>query len=145
MSHARTQIKDAMVSALQLGMSVTVQPGRIWTYQESELPIVGVYDGEEAQEQDDGTFDAIGRTLDLSCEIVLQAVDGNTADDALNALAAEIETVLGGERQVLGILDCVPVTWTTEASSEAETVTAKGLIGFEILYRTAIGAPDTII
>jgi hypothetical protein len=145
MSHARTQILDAMVAALQLGVTVTVQSGRIWTYQQNELPIVGVYTNEEAQDQDDGTFDAIGRTLELVVEAVAQGVDGNAVVDSLNVIAAEVETILGGERQVLGILDCIPAAWAVELSSEAETVTAKGLIGFEILYRTAIGAPGTII
>jgi hypothetical protein len=145
MSHARTQIQDAMVAALQLGVTATVQSGRIWTYQQAELPIVGVYTNEEAQEQDDGTFDVIGRTLELVCEAVAQGADGNAVVDSLNDIAVQVETVLGGERQVLGILDCIPAAWTVELSSEAETVTAKGLMGFEVLYRTAIGAPETII
>ena len=144
MAHARQQIQDAMVTALELGVTATVQAGRIWIYQESELPILGVYTNEEADSQDDGSFDAIGRTLELVCEAVAQGVDGNTVNNALNAIAVEVETVLGTQRTVLGILDCVPAAWSVELSSEAETVTGKALMGFEIDYRTAIGAPEVI-
>jgi hypothetical protein len=145
MSHARTQIQDAMVIALDAGVTATVQSGRVWTYQQEELPIVGVYANDEEQSVDDGSFDAIGRNLELVCEIVAQAIDGATVNDALNVVATEIETTLGSQRQALGIMDCTPATWTVEVNSEAETVTAKALMGFEVLYRTAIGTPEVIL
>lgn len=142
--HARIQIENAMVAALQLGVTAMVQAGRIWVYQQDELPIVGVYTNSEADSQDDGTFDAISRELDLVCEVVAQGVDGTTVNQSLNDVAVEIETVLGANRQVLGILDCVPATWTVELNSEAETVTGKAVMEFAVLYRTAIGDPENI-
>jgi hypothetical protein len=146
MSHARIQIQDAMVAALVTDVSLaTVKAGRVWVYQSGELPVVGVYTNEEAQSLDDGSFDAIGRELELICEVVAQGVDGNTVDIALNAVAVQIEESLGDERHVLGILDCVPAAWSAEFSTEGETVTGKGVMGFSVLYRTAIGSPETII
>jgi thiamine biosynthesis protein ThiC len=145
MSHARIQIQDALVAAMQLGVTATVNPGRIWIYQESELPIVGVYTASEEDSQDDGTFDAIGRTLDLVCEVVAQGVDGNTVNNALNDVAVEVETVLGVNREIVNVLDVMPESWEVDLSSEAETVTGKAVMTFTVLYRTAIGSPETII
>jgi len=146
MSHARIEIQDAMVAALQPDVDLaTVKAGRVWVYQPGELPVVGVYTNEEAQSLDEGTFDAIGRELELICEVVAQGVDGNTVDIALNAIAAQIETSLGDERHVLGILDCLPAAWSAEMTTEGDTITGKGVMSFSVLYRTAIGSPETII
>ena len=146
MSHARTQIQDAMDAALQTDVTLaTVTAGRIWVYQQGELPVVGVYTNEEVDSLDEGTFDAIGRELELICEVVAQGVDGNTVDNTLNDIAVQVETALGLEREVLGILDCVPSAWAAELTTEGETVTGKGVMGFNVLYRTAIGSPETII
>ena len=143
--HARQQIREAMVQALQMDVSLaTVNEGRIWAYQQTELPIIGVYTNEEAQSLDEGTFDAIGRELELVCEVVAQGVDGNTVVDTLDAIAVQVEESLGDEREVLGILDCVPAAWSVELSTEGETVTGTALMGFSVLYRTAIGSPETI-
>ena len=145
MSHARQQILDAAVTVLELGVTATVQSGRVWTLQEGELPIVGVYTNSEELSQDDGTFDAIGRSLELVCEVTAQGVDGATVNSSLNDVAVEIETVLGANRQMLGVLDIVPGAYDVEMSSEAETVTGKGVTTFDVMYRTAIGSPETII
>ena len=146
MSHARTQIQDEMVAALQVDVNLaTVQAGRIWVYQPEELPIVGVYTNNESQSLDDGSFDAIGRELELVCECVAQASDGNSVETILNNIAEQIEQSLGDERNVLGILDCVPAEWVVEMSTEGDTVTGKAGLGFSVLYRTAIGSPETII
>ena len=142
--HARQQIQDAMVTALQFTATVTVQAGRVWIYQPVELPIVGVYTNEEADSQDDGTFDAIGRELALVCEIVAEGTDGNTVDITLNDIASEVETILGAQRQVLGILDCIPTAWAVEMSTESENVKGKAIMEFTVLYRTEIGQPDVI-
>ena len=143
--HARQQIQDAMVTALQFAATVTVQAGRVWIYQPVELPIVGVYTNEEADSLDEGTFDAIGRELALVCELVAEGTDGDTVNSTLNAMASEVETILGTQRQVLGILDCVPGAYAVEMSSESENVKGKAIMEFTVLYRTAIGSPETII
>ena len=148
MSHARTQIQDAMVSALGLGVSIPVQAGRVYTLQQPELPLVGVCTNEELMSLNDGdgaSFDAIGRELELICEVVAQGADGVTVNDSLNNVAVEIETTMGDERNVLGIIDCVPSAWSVEMSAEGETVTGKAIMGFNVLYRTAIGSPENII
>jgi thiamine biosynthesis protein ThiC len=145
MSHARQQIQDEAVSLLDVGVTATVQSERVWITQESELPIVGVYTNTEEMSQDDGTFTAIGRTLELVCELVVQGVDGATVNSSLNAIAVEVETVLGANREMLGVLDVVPQAWDVEQNTEGDTVTGKGVMVFEVLYRTAIGAPETII
>ena len=145
MSHARTQIEVEMLTALQFPGTMTVQAGRVYIYTPQELPIVGLYTNEETQSLDDGSFDAIGRELNLVCEIVAQGTSGQAVNDSLNDIASLIETTLGQERQALGILDCVPSAWAAEITTEGETVTGKGVIEFSVLYQTAIGSPDTII
>lgn len=147
--HARQQIQDAVVAALQLGLTDTVVAGRIWMVQEFELPLVGVYTNSETDTLDDGGTmgdpGAIYRTLELACEIRVQGVDGVTANNALNDIAAEVETVMGTQRQAVGVLDILPVTWEVTMDTGGETVTGTGLMGFEVLYRTAVGLPETII
>ena len=145
MSHARTQIEDAMLAALQFPGTMTVQAGRVYIYTPEELPIVGLYANEESDSLDDGSFDAIGRELNLVCEVVVQGTSGKIVNDSLNDIAALIETTLGQQRQALGILDCVPNDWDPVLTTEGETVTGKGVLEFNVLYRTAIGSPETII
>ena len=134
-----------MLAALQFPGTMTVQAGRVYIYTQLELPLVGLYTNEETDSLDDGSFDAIGRELNLVCEVVVQGTSGKAVNDSLNDIASLIETTLGQERQSLGILDCVPNSWAADMTTEGETVTGKGVLEFSVLYRTAIGSPETII
>lgn len=144
--HARARIRDAIVLELQ-GIAATVQADRIWILQVDELPLVGVYTDSEAQTLDaeGASFDAIDRVLDVSCDVAVVRDDGAASMNALDVLAGQIETALGANRNLLGIMDIVPAEMEVTQSSEGDQIVSRMVLTFAVMYRTAIGAPEVII
>ena len=146
MSHARTQIRDYVVATLTADITAAlIVDTRIWIQQASDLPVIAVYTTEEDIDQDQSSFDAVYRTLALVTEIRVQGVDGEATELALDNLAEAVEVSLGDQRRALGMQDIWPATWESAVNTEGDTVTGSGTLTFSCQYRTAIGAPATII
>jgi hypothetical protein len=145
MSHARQQIRDAVVTALTGNVSATVVPTRAWIVQTDELPVVLVYTNSEADSLDDpgASFEALSRILELVTEIVVTGPTTNA--DQLDDLAAEVETLLGANRELAGVLDMVPESSEVVETTEGEQVISRLVLTFATQYRTAVGSPETII
>jgi hypothetical protein len=146
MSHARKQIRDAAVSALS-GITPRVVPHRVWIQQDTELPLVGVYTSDEASSLDEegAAFTALNRITSLVMEIAVSDADGKTGMDALDAIAVEVETALGANRQLAGIMDSFPVSTEVEQSTEGDAVVSRMTLTYLAQYRTAIGDPENIV
>jgi len=145
MSHARQQIRDAVTAAL-VSVTATVQKQRIWVLQQDELPLVGVYTGTEEDSLDEGaSFGALFRSLEVKIDLAVSGSTGEQSMNALDDLAVEVETDLGINRQMVGILDLMPVSSDVEQSTEGDSVTSRMTLTFEAMYRTVIGFPEIII
>ena len=143
--HARQQIRDAVAAAL-VGVSATLVKQRIWILQQDELPLVGIYTSTEEDSLDDGaSFNALLRSLEVKVDL---AVTGSTGEQSLNALddlAVEVEVGLGADREMVGIMDMVPLSTDVEQTTEGDSVISRMTMTFEAMYRTEIGSPETII
>lgn len=93
MAHVRQQIRDAVVAALSGNTSAAARVFASWTYrrQENQLSQILVRTPVEASELDSDDRDL---QRDLSVVLHLSAM-GETADDTLDTLAAEVEALLG--------------------------------------------------
>ena len=150
MSHARQQIREAVVTVLQaFPVLATVQDTRIWIVQQAELPLVGVYTSTEAITFDEGATmgetDALMRELEVVLDIAVSSSSGQASMNALDDLAAECEEALGVDRNMLGIMDITPAAVDVEQSTEGDSVISRMQFGFICLYRTAVGFPQVII
>jgi hypothetical protein len=148
--HARQQIRDAAVAALNGNITATVVPERIWILQTDELPLVGVYTQSEANSLDEqgaamGQPTTIYRELELTCDIAVTGATGALSASHLDDLAEEIERELGASRKLAGAMDTVPASWEVEQSQESEQIVSRATLVFTVMYRTAIGAADTLI
>jgi len=145
MSHARQQIRDAVTAAL-VSVTATVQKQRIWVLQQDELPLVGVYTSTEEDSLDEGaSFGTLFRSLEVKVDL---AVAGSTGEQSLNDLddlAVEVETDLGADRQLVNIMELLPVSTDVEQTTEGDSVISRMTMTFEAMYRTEIGKPEVII
>lgn len=139
MSHVRTQIRDAVVTALA-DIEATVYASRYLPIEEPDLPALLVYTNTESIVGDD--LDHLTRTIDLVVEIVVQAQD---IDAEVDALLVGIEQALNAE--TLGGLVMVLLPANIEVSMRAEGAQPVGRarVTFQATYRTAFADPELSI
>ncbi len=149
--HARQQIRDAVVTALtgNVGVGVSVIGSRTWILQTDELPLVGVYTASEASTVEDELAamgaPTLARTLELVCEVAVIGVDGEASANQLDDISELIEDEMAGNRNIVGVVDILPVSNEVEQLQEGDRIISRGLITFDCLYRTAVGASGVIV
>jgi hypothetical protein len=143
--HVRKQIRAAAVTALT-GLATTgarVFASRVYPLQDSDIPGLRISNPEEAIEAVSvgGANRFLERTLTLEVQGCVKQVSGY--EDLVDQIAKEVETALANNN-TLGAL-CKYITprgIETELSGEAEKPIAVATLRFEVVYYTALNAPD---
>jgi len=136
MSHVRTQIRQAVVAALEpLG---GVHASRFYPIQPDELPVLLVYMGDEEMA---GDFQNQERTLRVIVEIV---ADGQFFDDTLDDQLVGVEETLSGDLDGL-VRAFYPVSVEVSAGVEGANTIGRARVTFEALYRTSYTDSETSI
>lgn len=136
--HARRAIRDAAVQALTglLTTGANVHATRLYPIEAAGLPALCIYTLAE-----ESGFDTMSpsrkllRRLELAVEIVAQVND--TLDDALDAIALEVEQILGTNFTLGGTAkDCELQSTKITVRGEGEKQTGSAVLIFGITYRT---------
>ena len=147
MSHARQQVRDAVVTAVT-GLTTTgtrVHGGRIFPLHRARLPALFVYSIEEAV--DDGAevmgLDQV-RVLQVAVEVLAEA--NADLDDSIDTICAEVETAIHADTTLGGV-----VMWIEYASVEitldegTQKPVGAAQMTFVAQYRVDATDPTTII
>lgn len=144
--HQRKIIRDAVV-ALLLGHTTAderVHASRDIPLRRNELPAVLVYTTEEPVESDSATTAPRELTRRLRLEIagIVAPEPGERVDDALDALALEIETAMDADPFLGGACgDSILENTTISLRPDGETNMGVVALSYRVTYRTL--APDT--
>ena len=148
MPHARTQIRDAAVSALT-GLTTTgarVYGTRLYPYGPAHLPGLAIYaNSEERDEEGDVMGDPSFRRLTLVVEG--RVIANSAVDDTLDAISSEVEAALEASSNLGGLVKYL--AWeSTElelSAEDSEQVVGRVAMQFNVLYRAASANPDVMI
>lgn len=147
MAHVRKQIRDRLV-ALLTGLPTTGQnvfPGRTRPLGADHPPTLLVYAIEEpADLQSGGEPPTQGRALTVAIEG--RVIGPDVPDDALDAIAAEVETAIGANQLLGGLVKEVTLTATritTQAPGQSQAGEAR--LEYRVTYFTNEGAPETAV
>ena len=143
--HVRKQIRAAAVTALT-GLATTagrVFASRVYPLQDADLPGLRISNPDEAIESASlgGANRYLERHLTLEVQACVKQVSGY--EDLVDQIAKEVEIALA-TNNTLGNLAkwIVPRSIETELSGEGEKPIAVATIRFEVVYITALNAPD---
>lgn len=147
MPHARSQIRDAVVTAVT-GLTTTgsnVFASRV--YPHATLPSLAVYTVAESVQDEEGTLGTKQhRALEVIVEARAKAAAAATLDDTLDTIAAEVEAALVADRTLGGL-----AKWTEyqeaeiELDAEAEQPVGLARLTFAVIYRVDGTDPTAII
>jgi hypothetical protein len=155
MSHVRQQIRDEVVEELSSLDPIpfqSVHSTRLYNFRVDQLPALNVYSqGEESEAATMGA--ALGsngsnrrnmtRVLLLATECYLSVTDD--IDDAMDALAVPVETVLQDTLLDDLVADVQLTTTTFEIDSTGEVPVAVLTLVWRIVYRTLEGEPEVSV
>jgi hypothetical protein len=146
MAHARKQIRDAFVAALT-GLPTAgarVEASRVFPVASPFLPTILIYTIEEtSQASGMDRPQPLQRLLTVAVECAAEAAD---VDDVLDAMAAEIETAIGADETLGGlVLDVTLLRTQIGLESPGRARSGRARLDFGVLYRTRSANPHTII
>jgi hypothetical protein len=149
MTHARTQIRDAMVAAIDVpAVGATIFRDRAAPIGKTDLPAIRVYFYREGSPISAARRSSGGVALDRKAyfAVHIQAT-GRELDDGLDTLAAAVETAIGATGDLGGlVLSCLPVQADGAPYDGSGALRAGELVlVYEVHYRTLNTAPETII
>lgn len=145
-AHPRQQIREAVKALLlnQTAAGSRVSETRVISYRKSELPAVSIYIPVESVEPDESRNTA-PRELTRTAQLVIEGVVQQTAnvDDALDALALEIETAMHADETFGGKADD-SILESTEATLTEDGDRLVGVVRlvYSVEYRTF--APEAV-
>lgn len=146
MSHVRTQIRDAIKTRLT-GLTTTadrVFKSRKYPLNNAELPGLCIYAEEEENETDTNEIGTQFREL----LVVIEGVDKDKTDidDALDVIAAEVETAMFSDPFFNNLVQgCQLESTVIETNDDTEQPTGSIAMSFRVNYYTREGAPETAI
>ena len=145
MSHARTSIRDAFVSALT-GLTTTksrVYKSRVYPLDNDNLPGLTVFVSTEEIDEEEGK---IARIQHRYCEIVVKGYDKLTAglDDQLDTIAEEVETAIFNTT-IPGSYGLDLINSESDIKTGAEKPVGEITLTFRVQYLTEEGAPNTAL
>lgn len=147
MTHARTQIRKAVVNALKGNTAAEnrVYESRVYALDDPKLPALLVFTPQESMGQPSVQRPRTQmRQLQLMVEGYLKA-RGDIDSDA-DALALEVEQLIGADPTLGGLVkDAMLDTTATRLSGEGEKPVAIVSLTFVILYSVKENAPQTLI
>jgi hypothetical protein len=146
MAHARTQIRDAVVTILENAtVADTVSKSRVYPIPANTVSMALVYTNSETVLETTLTYPRkFNRELTLSIDCV--ARDSDYLDDRLDRLCEAVENAIGADNTLGGVVkDCVlsDTQITLDFSGDAPIGSAK--MQFRVMYRTAETNAGTII
>jgi Phage minor tail protein U len=150
MSHARTQIRNA-VATLLTGLPTTgshVFKTRTIPLDDTELPALKINTNDE--EMAPQTFNAdpvLERNLQLTVIAVAKATDG--LDDELDQITLEVEQAINATETINTLNGLVTSTVLQsikiETDDELETPIGQAIMNFNVVYYTQAATPETTI
>lgn len=150
MAHVRTQLRDAVIAALQ---TAGVAGGRVtkprgYDYNDVGLPAVAVStSGEEAGRETMGGSmggGVISRNIELA--VLLVASGGIDMVDVLDTLAVQVEVAIASDATVGSIAhERFPTGMEIDFGEAGETRRAMMRLTFSCLVLTEEGAPETAL
>ena len=143
--HVRKQIRAAAVTALS-GLTTTgtnVFASRVYPLQDTDLPALRISNPDETIEPASmgGAGRLLERTLSLEVQACVKQVSGY--EDLVDQIAKEVEIAFANNN-TLGALAkwIVPHAIETELTGEGDKPIAIATLRFDVLYYTALNAPD---
>jgi hypothetical protein len=143
MPHVRKLIRDAAAVALT-GLATTgsrVFENRVHTLQEDQLPALRVYTNNGASRaQSVGMERVRERGEELMVECCAKAATG--FDDQIDAMILEVEQALDANQGIGGAKSVELRSIQIDMDDEADREIGIARLTFDVLYYTALGAPD---
>ena len=146
--HVRKQIRDAAVATLT-GLATTgarVYASRVYPLQDADLPALRVDIGVEEVSSDSFIQN---RTLDRRLQLLVQGCvkQTSTYNDTLDQVIKEVEVALSTlAAQTMGGAEHVQLIGiNVTLEGEGDRPIAVGTMIFEVLYFTALAAPDVAL
>lgn len=143
--HIRKQIRTAAVAALT-GLATTganVFSSRVYPLQDAELPALRISNPAEAIEPASmgGANRYLERSLTLEVQACVKQVTGY--EDVVDQIAKEVEVALANNNTLGNLAKwIVPRGIETELTGEGDKPISVATLRFEVLYYTALNAPD---
>lgn len=136
MSHVRQQIREAAATALT-GQTLAVNDvfsSFVYPSEGNDLPLIHVrIDSEESEQA------AMGGLLTRLVTLLITAVadgDERDLDNTLDTLAAEIESIIGGNTFSSAAKQTVLIGTEVERSADGKRPTAAITLSFAVVYHT---------
>ena len=147
MSHARTQIRQAVIALLKgnTGAGNNVFEARVYPIDDPKLPALLVYTKlETLGEQSMSRPRTQQRELRLSIEVYVKA--RGKVDEDTDALALEIEQLIAADVTLGGLVkDMVLDTTETQFSDDGERPVAVAVMNYATLYTVKEHQPQTLV
>ena len=143
MNHVRTQLRDAVVTALT-GLATTgarVFASRLLPLRDTDLPCLLVTTNDETIAGQDVHGVLLERALRIGVRCVAKV--SGTLDDTLDTMIAEVEITLAGETfgGLAKIVDLTAIGIDMDDSLEKPAGVAE--LSYTVTYYTATGVPGT--
>jgi len=145
MSHARTQIRNAFVSALAAVPGATVYNSRVFPVYDTALPAITVYSRDESIDIENGRKQQLQhRTLALSVACYAKAdID---LDNSLDDLSSHVEQIVFNDPTIKGMVRCLDLAESTiEVTADGEKQLGFITLTFSLKFLTEDGQPDVIL
>lgn len=147
MSHARTQIRQAVLTLLKNNTSAgnNVFEERVYPLDDPKLPALLVYTKEEVIEEKSISYPRTqARQLSLTVEAYAKA--HTNADAVADGLALEIEQLIATDPTLGGLVkDSMLSATETRLSGEGEQPVATVMLTYAVMYSVKENAPQTLI
>lgn len=148
MSHVRTQIRNAVASALT-GLNTTgsnVFKSHVYPIGEDQLPGLTVHTLGEASElmavSSSGT--RMKRVLELS--VTAYVKDASSSDETVDTIMVEVEEALQADATVRNLVKFItPRDLSIDYSGEGDVPVAIATQNFDVEYHTLIGDVETVV
>lgn len=148
--HQRKVIRDVVVGLLlgRTAAELRVLASRVVPYRKNELPAISVYTLDETVDGDSASTAPRELTRDLKLEIagwVAHIPDGPLVDDAMDALALEIETAMDADPFLAGAVGDSILEGTTMAiRGEGDALMGIVTLTYAVTYRTLAPEPPAL-
>jgi hypothetical protein len=139
--HQRQRIREAVAARLVCKTSAgdRVFETRVVPFRRLELPAIAVYALSESSEDQQSAPRELKRTLSLTIDAAVKS--GDNVDDAMDAIALEVERAMHADETFGGLAsDSVLASTDIEVFEEADQFVGLVKLQYEVTYYTA--APD---
>ena len=151
MSHARQQIRDAVVTAVTFltTTATRVYRARVYPMTAADLPGLCVYTQSESSSPSTigglKTVSAYLRTVTINIEAYAKA--SSNLDNELDNIAVEVETAVATNATLNGLVEDVTLSSTEIDIMGSDTERPVGVLrlSYDIIYRTTLADPSAAL